>query len=82
MLCKFYFSFMRSGDIPDWVFLNINFGDVAPNILAIMDLILSLSPSSAEAERGFSHLKLIKTNIRSKMGHDLLNHSRYQTRVT
>ena len=70
-----YFSFMKSGDIPDWVFLNIKFGNVAPNILAIMDLLLSLSPSSAEAERGFSHLKLIKTNIRSKVGHGLLNHS-------
>ncbi|CAC5364605.1 unnamed protein product [Mytilus coruscus] len=68
-------SLVKSGVIPDWVFLNVKFGDEAPNILAIMDLILSLSPSSAEAEKGFSHLKLIKTNIRSKMGHDLLNHS-------
>ncbi|KAK3103592.1 hypothetical protein FSP39_020405 [Pinctada imbricata] len=38
-----------------------------------MDLIMTLSPSSAEAERGFSQLKLIKTRIRSNLGQKTLN---------
>ena len=33
-----------------------------------------MSPSSSEAERGFSQLKLIKTNLRSKLGQSALNH--------
>lgn len=32
-----------------------------------------MSPSSAEAERGFSQLKLVKTNIRSMLGQISLN---------
>ena len=43
-------------------------------ILPIMDLILTMSPSSSEAERGFSQLKLIKTNLRSKLRQSALNH--------
>ena len=39
-----------------------------------MDLILTMSPSSSEAERGFSQLKLIKTKLRSKLGQSALNH--------
>ena len=39
-----------------------------------MDLNLTMSPSSSEAERGFSQLKLIKTNLRSKLGQSALNH--------
>ena len=39
-----------------------------------MDIILTMSPSSSEAERGFSQLKLIKTNLRSKLGQSALNH--------
>ena len=39
-----------------------------------MDLILTMSPSSSEAEKVFSQLKLIKTNLRSKLGQSALNH--------
>ena len=39
-----------------------------------MDLILTMSPSSSEAERGFYQLKLIKNNLRSKLGQSVLNH--------
>ena len=42
------------------------------NILQVMDLILTLPASSAEAERGFSHMKLIKSNIRSRLTTDSL----------
>ena len=34
-----------------------------------------MAPSSAQAERGFSQLKLVKTDIRSKLGQSALNHS-------
>ena len=44
-----------------------------PNILALMDLISTFSPSSAEAERGFSQMKLLKTKIRSNLSQGSLN---------
>jgi hypothetical protein len=44
-----------------------------PNILAIIDLIRSLPSSSAENERGFSQLKLTKTNGRGRMSNSTLN---------
>lgn len=71
---KNHFISFQLGVIPDWVFLNVKFGAEASNILAIMDLILSLSPSSAETESVLAP-KTDKNNIRSKMGHDLLDHS-------
>ena len=43
------------------------------NVASLIDLVLSMSPSSAEAERGFSQLKLIKTDIRSKLSQISLN---------
>ena len=59
--------------MPDWEDVNRQFGTTYPNILALMDLILTMAPSSAEAERGFSQLKLVKTNTRSSMGQNTLN---------
>jgi hypothetical protein len=44
-----------------------------PNILSLVDLICTLSPSSAEAERGFSQLKIIKTSLRSRLNQLTLN---------
>ncbi|WAR19983.1 ZN862-like protein [Mya arenaria] len=43
------------------------------NILPVMDLIMTISPSSAEAERGFSQLKLIKTRLRTRLSQSVLN---------
>lgn len=43
------------------------------NILGLMDLVLTMSPTSAEAERGFSQLKLIKNVLRSRMTSETLN---------
>lgn len=42
-------------------------------MLTLVDLILCMSPSSAQAERGFSQLKLCKSNLRNRMGQILLN---------
>ena len=44
-----------------------------PSFFAVVQLLMCLPSSSAEAERGFSQLKLVKTNIRSNMGQTLLN---------
>lgn len=41
-----------------------------PNICSLIDLVLSIPASSAEAERGFSRLKLLKTSIRSSLMDD------------
>ena len=43
------------------------------NILKVMDLILTLSATSSEVERGFLQMKLIKTIIRLKIFTDILN---------
>ena len=58
----------------DWKLINQRAGQYK-NILCVFDLILTMSPSSSEAERGFSQLKLIKTDIRSNLGQVALNHS-------
>ena len=38
-----------------------------------MDLILTIPATSAEAERGFSSMKKIKTDLRNRMQQDSLN---------
>lgn len=63
----------KKGERASWEVINNELRENLKNILELIDLVLSLSPSSAEAERGFSQLKLIKTNLRSKMGNELLN---------
>lgn len=45
------------------------------NVLAVIDLILTLPASSSANERGFSQMKLTKTSIRSRMSNTTLNHS-------
>jgi hypothetical protein len=39
-----------------------------PNILALVDLVLTLPASSAEAERGFNRLRMAKSDWRGKRG--------------
>lgn len=43
------------------------------NILSLIELLLTLPASSAEVERGFSQLKMLKSNLRSRLGEGLLN---------
>ena len=50
-----------------WKKVNDVFSNKCPAILSLIDLILSLPSSSVEAERGFSLMKLIKTDWRSKL---------------
>lgn len=69
-----FFRGQPNKDVRDWEAVNQQYSQRFSNILGVIDLILTMSPSSAEAERGFSQLKLLKTNLRSKMNQQTLNH--------
>ena len=45
--------------------------DTCPNILSLIDLILSIPAHSADAERGFSEMKLVKSDWRSNLRSDV-----------
>ncbi|KAH3806666.1 hypothetical protein DPMN_134990 [Dreissena polymorpha] len=65
--------FNFSNKLADWISVNDVMAQKFPNILPVIYLILSISPSSAEAERGFSQLKLLKTRLRTRMTQPVLN---------
>ena len=50
-----------------WKQVNDDLRDKCPSVLSLIDLVLSLPASSAEAERGFSLMKTIKTDWRSRL---------------
>jgi len=45
----------------------------ADDILLLMDLVFALPPTSVENERAFSQLKLLKTDIRHRLGQGRLD---------
>ena len=51
----------------NWVQINAKYQASHPNVLNVIDLALSLPASSAECERGFSAMKLIKTDRRNRL---------------
>ena len=51
----------------DWATINRRFGASCPAVLHLVDLVLSLPATSAEAECAFSQLKLIKSDRRNRM---------------
>ena len=53
--------------------MNQMYGKGHENILSVIDLMLTLPASSAEVERGFSQLKLLKTDMRSTLKECHLN---------
>ena len=55
--------------MPDltWELVNKSYGDRFPNILFAFDLILTLPAHSADCERGFSHMKPVKKDWRSRL---------------
>ena len=57
-----------------WKELNAIFHSKTPNVLALIDFILTLPGSSTEAERGFSLMKVIKTDWRSCLSDIALSH--------
>nr|XP_020851340.1 sperm flagellar protein 2 isoform X1 [Phascolarctos cinereus] len=50
-----------------WDFVNSIYSIKYPNILTLVDLVLTLPASSAEAERGFSQMKLTKSQMHFKI---------------
>ncbi|XP_072461926.1 sperm flagellar protein 2 isoform X4 [Notamacropus eugenii] len=50
-----------------WDFVNSIYSVKYPNILTLVDLVLTLPASSAEAERGFSQMKLTKSQMHFKI---------------
>ena len=40
----------------------------APNFITALKILMIFAPTSAEAERSFSKMKLIKTRLRNRMG--------------
>ena len=72
----FYDWFSRHGDTlhnTSWATINRQFGDVVGNILAVIDLILSIPATSVEAERGFSIMKRVKTDFHNRLTSRALN---------
>ena len=51
-----------------WEKINKMFRQSFPNCLELFDLLLSLPASSAECERGFSQMKIIKNEYRNRLG--------------
>lgn len=64
--CQFLFlaSFRH---LTQWPQIFKRYGEELPNLLGLIDLLLSLPASSAEAERVFSRLKVLKSDIRSNL---------------
>ncbi|XP_051815715.1 uncharacterized protein LOC127537473 [Acanthochromis polyacanthus] len=48
-------------------------GEDCPNILKVLDLVYTLPATSAENERGFSTMKLMKTNRKTRMAGSTLD---------
>ena len=57
----------------DWTTVNKTCSDTCLNILSLIDLILSIPAHSADAERGFSEMKLVKSDWRSSLRSDVLS---------
>ncbi|KAG8512669.1 Sperm flagellar protein 2, partial [Galemys pyrenaicus] len=53
-----------------WNFVNSVYLHKYPNILTLVDLVLTLPASSAEAERGFSQMKRTKSQMHAKIKAD------------
>lgn len=47
--------------------VNQRLGQVCPNILCLVDLVLTIPASSTDADRGFSYMKNTKTDNRSRL---------------
>lgn len=50
-----------------WPAVNRMLGHECPHILQLFDLILAIPSSSADCERGFSVMKLVKTDWRARL---------------
>ena len=55
-----------------WIEINEQVRD-CKNVLGLFDLLLTLPATSVECERGFSSMRLIKTDWRNRLGAESLN---------
>ncbi|XP_033749068.1 uncharacterized protein LOC117333754 [Pecten maximus] len=56
-----------------WPSLEASFGNVCPMFFMLVNYLLTLPGSSVDAERGFSRMKLIKSDWRSRLGESNLS---------
>ena len=56
-----------------WSTINRQFVDITGDVLTLIDLILTISATSVEAERGFSVMKRVKTDYRNKLRNPAMN---------
>lgn len=70
-----FFCFFSDSDVNQltWEAINIQYKEGHRNFLALVDIILSLPTSSADAERGFSEMKMVKTDWRCRLRTEALN---------
>ena len=72
MLKEALFSCKDHPSSSDWPSINKRHRDQYPNILNLIDIILTLPASTADCERGFNFMKMIKSDWRSKLRADRL----------
>ena len=68
-----YTRFKNVNSNVTWAQINSSFKKDCPEILKLIDLILCLPASSSEAERGFSLMKVTKTDWRSNLSDSSLS---------
>lgn len=59
----------------DWKQVHRRFGKEYPQILSLFDLILTIPATSTACERGFSHMKIVKSDTRTLMSEMALSNS-------
>ena len=70
-----YFRFSSKFTTLSWKQVITRFQDDYSKVLQLFDLVLTLPATSTACERGFSHMKLIKTDIRSSLSENTLSNS-------
>ena len=53
--------------------INSSYRELAPNMLDLIDLLLTIPVGSTDCERGFNRMKLAKTDQRNRLGNASLN---------
>ena len=56
-----------------WKALNRSHADQFPNLFGLVDLILTIPASTAECERGFSAMKRVKSELRTRLNTSTLS---------
>ena len=70
-----FFRYSSKFTTLSWKQVITRFQDDYSKVLQLFDLVLTLPATSTACERGFSHMKLIKTDIRSSLSENTLSNS-------